>query len=149
LRFNPLSDHELDVARFSTLIEACRLHLHPDPAACAESAARLTQALELVRGEFMEEFSLGDCAQFDDWLLVQRQSLQVQFTLALEQLAAFIGAGGLGEPIVSGLALNDTRTVLEGAIPSAILAFLVQFGFDRLDRLLIPKGLRLADSRKE
>jgi ABC-type nitrate/sulfonate/bicarbonate transport system permease component len=64
-------------------------------------------------------------------------------------LTAFIGAGGLGEPIVSGLALNDTRTVLEGAIPSAILALLVQFVFDRLDRLFIPKGLRLADARKE
>jgi len=53
----------------------------------------------------------------------------------------------LGEPIVSGLALNDTATLLEGAIPSAILALLVQFGFDRLDRLLIPKGLRLADAK--
>ncbi len=62
-------------------------------------------------------------------------------------LAAFIGAGGLGEPIVSGLALNDTATLLEGAIPSAILALLVQFSFDRLDRLLIPKGLRLADAK--
>lgn len=58
-------------------------------------------------------------------------------------LAAFIGGGGLGEPIVSGLALNDTSTVLKGAIPSAILALLVQFAFDGLDRLLIPKGLRL------
>jgi osmoprotectant transport system permease protein len=62
-------------------------------------------------------------------------------------LAAFIGAGGLGEPIVSGLALNDTSTLLQGAIPSAILALLVQFGFDGLDRLLIPKGLRLAETQ--
>ena len=61
LRFNPLSDHELDVARFNSLIEACRLHPHPDPHACADCATRLTQALELVRGEFMEEFSLSDC----------------------------------------------------------------------------------------
>jgi len=50
LRFNSLSDHELDAARFSTLIEACRLHPHPDPHACADCAARLTQALDLVRG---------------------------------------------------------------------------------------------------
>jgi osmoprotectant transport system permease protein len=63
-------------------------------------------------------------------------------------LAAFIGAGGLGEPIVSGLALNDMATVLEGAIPSAILALLVQSAFDGLDRLLIAKGLRLADARE-
>ena len=75
LRFNPLSDHELDVARFNTLIEACRLHPHPNPDDCAECAARLTQALDLVRGEFMEEFSLGDCEQFDDWLLIQREHI--------------------------------------------------------------------------
>lgn len=62
-------------------------------------------------------------------------------------LAAFIGAGGLGEPIVSGLALNDTATVLQGAIPSAVLALLVQFLFDGLDHLLIPKGLRLAEAK--
>jgi predicted ATPase/DNA-binding SARP family transcriptional activator len=89
LRFNPLSDHGLDVAHFSTLIETCRLHPHPDPHDCAECAARLTQALELVRGEFMEEFSLGDCEQFEDWLLIQRQQLRVQVTSALEQLAEF------------------------------------------------------------
>ena len=58
-------------------------------------------------------------------------------------LAALIGAGGLGEPILSGLNLNDHVTILQGAIPAAILALLVQWSFDLLDRLLIPKGLRL------
>jgi osmoprotectant transport system substrate-binding protein/osmoprotectant transport system permease protein len=58
-------------------------------------------------------------------------------------LAALIGAGGLGEPILSGLNLNDHATILEGAIPAAILALLVQSLFDLLDRVLIPKGLRL------
>ena len=58
-------------------------------------------------------------------------------------LAALIGAGGLGEPILSGLNLNDHATILQGAIPAAALALLVQWSFDLLDRLLIPKGLRL------
>jgi osmoprotectant transport system substrate-binding protein/osmoprotectant transport system permease protein len=58
-------------------------------------------------------------------------------------LAALIGAGGLGEPILSGLNLNDHATILEGAVPAALLALLVQWGFDLLDRVLIPKGLRL------
>jgi osmoprotectant transport system permease protein len=40
-------------------------------------------------------------------------------------LAAFIGAGGLGDPIVAGLALNDTSMVLSGALPAALLALLV------------------------
>ena len=58
-------------------------------------------------------------------------------------LAALIGAGGLGEPIISGLSLNDHVTILEGAIPAAVLALLVQWCFDLLDRVLIPKGLRI------
>jgi osmoprotectant transport system permease protein len=58
-------------------------------------------------------------------------------------LAALIGAGGLGEPILSGLNLNDHVTILQGAIPAAVLALLVQWTFDLLDRVLIPKGLRL------
>jgi osmoprotectant transport system permease protein len=58
-------------------------------------------------------------------------------------LAALIGAGGLGEPILSGLNLNDHATILQGAIPAAVLALLVQWLFDLLDRVLIPKGLRL------
>jgi osmoprotectant transport system permease protein len=58
-------------------------------------------------------------------------------------LAALIGAGGLGEPILSGLNLNDHATILQGAIPAAVLALLVQWSFDLLDRVMIPKGLRL------
>jgi osmoprotectant transport system permease protein len=58
-------------------------------------------------------------------------------------LAALIGAGGLGEPILSGLNLNDHATILQGAIPAALLALLVQWLFDLFDRILIPKGLRL------
>lgn len=58
-------------------------------------------------------------------------------------LAALIGAGGLGEPIISGLALNDSAVILQGAIPAALLAIFVQISFEFIDRLIIPKGLRL------
>lgn len=89
LRFNPLSDHELDVARFRALIEACRRHPHPNPYDCPECVARLAEALDLARGEFLEEFSLPNCLQFDEWLLMQRQQFHAQVTAALEELAAF------------------------------------------------------------
>ena len=56
-------------------------------------------------------------------------------------LAAFIGAGGLGEPIVTGLALNNVSLILEGAVPAAVLAVLTEFAFESLERLLIPKHL--------
>ena len=52
-------------------------------------------------------------------------------------LAAFIGAGGLGEPIVTGLALNDTNLILQGAIPAACLAVLAELGFELLERRLV------------
>ncbi|HVT11916.1 MAG TPA: glycine betaine ABC transporter substrate-binding protein [Fimbriimonadaceae bacterium] len=57
-------------------------------------------------------------------------------------LAGLLGAGGYGEAIQSGLNLNDVGIMLQGAVPAAILALLVQFLFDGLDRVLIPKGIR-------
>ncbi len=53
-------------------------------------------------------------------------------------LAAFIGAGGLGEPIVAGLALADTRMILSGAIPAALLAIVVDAGLALVERWTTP-----------
>lgn len=57
-------------------------------------------------------------------------------------LAAFIGAGGLGDPIVAGLALSDTRMILTGAIPAALLALLVDLILHGAERWVTPQGLR-------
>jgi osmoprotectant transport system permease protein len=56
-------------------------------------------------------------------------------------LAAFIGAGGFGAPISTGLNLNDDTLILEGAIPAALLALLVEALFVLLGRVLVPRGL--------
>ncbi|HEU0302557.1 MAG TPA: glycine betaine ABC transporter substrate-binding protein [Longimicrobium sp.] len=56
-------------------------------------------------------------------------------------LAAFIGAGGLGDPIVAGLALSDTRMILSGAIPAALLALLVDALLALAERRVRPRGL--------
>lgn len=58
-------------------------------------------------------------------------------------LGALIGAGGFGEPILTGIRLNDLSLTLQGALPAAFMALLVQWGFDSLDRILVPRGLRL------
>lgn len=58
-------------------------------------------------------------------------------------IAAFIGAGGYGERIVAGLAVNDTAMLLAGAVPAALLALAMQWAFDALELLLVPAGLRL------
>jgi osmoprotectant transport system permease protein len=57
-------------------------------------------------------------------------------------LAAFVGAGGLGEPIITGLTLNDNRLILEGAIPAALLAIAVELLFELVERVTIPAHLR-------
>ena len=57
-------------------------------------------------------------------------------------IAAFIGAGGYGERITTGLALNDNAMLLAGAVPAAALALLVHALFELLDRRLIPARLR-------
>ena len=57
-------------------------------------------------------------------------------------LAAFVGAGGLGEPIITGLTLNDHKLILEGAIPAAALAVIVELLFEWLERARIPAHLR-------
>ncbi len=56
-------------------------------------------------------------------------------------LAAFIGAGGLGDPIVAGLALSDTRMILSGAIPAALLALVVDLALGAIERGVTPRGV--------
>lgn len=51
-------------------------------------------------------------------------------------IAAFVGAGGFGERIVTGLALNDRELLLAGALPAALLAFLSEALFELLERRL-------------
>ncbi len=62
-------------------------------------------------------------------------------------LAAFIGAGGLGEPIAAGLALADTRLILSGAIPAALLALLVDGVLGVVERWTTPAPLRRRPGR--
>lgn len=63
-------------------------------------------------------------------------------SIGVATLAAFIGAGGLGEPIITGLTLNDTSLILSGAIPAALLAVVVDWALGWLERFLTPRGLR-------
>lgn len=58
-------------------------------------------------------------------------------------LGALIGAGGYGQPILTGIRLRSTPLILEGAIPAAALAVVAQILFEALERLIVPRGLRL------
>jgi osmoprotectant transport system permease protein len=62
-------------------------------------------------------------------------------TVGTATLAAFIGAGGLGEPIVTGLQLADATMILSGALPAAALALAVDAGLGQVERWVRPPGL--------
>ena len=63
-------------------------------------------------------------------------------TVGTATIAAFIGAGGFGERIVTGLALNDHAALLAGAIPAAVMALVLQLLFELAERSLrrAPRG---------
>jgi osmoprotectant transport system permease protein len=58
-------------------------------------------------------------------------------------LGALIGAGGYGQPILTGIRLDDLKLILEGAIPAALLALGVERVFDLVEKIVVPRGLRL------
>lgn len=63
-------------------------------------------------------------------------------------LGALIGAGGYGEPILTGIRLDDTRLILSGAVPSALLALAVQGLFELAERRAVPRGLRITPQHR-
>jgi osmoprotectant transport system permease protein len=58
-------------------------------------------------------------------------------------IGALVGAGGYGQPILTGIRLADTGLILEGALPAAALALAVQGLFELIERVVVPRGLRL------
>jgi len=58
-------------------------------------------------------------------------------------LGALIGAGGYGQLILTGIRLDNMSLILQGAVPAAVLALIAQGCFEILERLFVPKGLRL------
>ena len=99
-------------------------------------------------------------------LSVQERLLRVEIPLALPTilagiktaaiisigtatLAAFVGAGGLGEPIITGLTLNDHRLILSGAVPAALLAIAAELLFGWMEKSIAPPHLRPALRARE
>lgn len=64
-------------------------------------------------------------------------------------IGALIGAGGYGQPILAGIRKDDLGLILEGAVPAAALALLVQGAFGLLERAVVPAGLRPRPAGRE
>jgi osmoprotectant transport system permease protein len=58
-------------------------------------------------------------------------------------LGALIGAGGYGQPILTGIRLNSYPLILEGAVPAAVLALLVQGIFEIAEKAVVSRGLKI------
>jgi len=64
-------------------------------------------------------------------------------TVGTTTLAAFIGAGGLGVPIVAGLQMANTTVILSGALPAAALALMIDGSLSKVENWVRPRGLEL------
>jgi osmoprotectant transport system permease protein len=62
-------------------------------------------------------------------------------------IGALVGAGGFGQPILTGIRLDDFHLILQGAVPAALMAVLLERLFDAVERRAVPRGLRAGDER--
>jgi len=102
-----------------------------DPAAVASA-----WALGMTQGQLLVRVRLPLAAP----VILAGIRTSAVITVGTATLAAFIGAGGLGEPIVTGLQLADTRRILSGAIPAALLALAVDGLLALVERRVRPPG---------
>jgi len=85
-----LKDHKkvwLDVEEFQKLLSTPKDHTHPQNQACSDCLRSLEEAIQLYRGDFLEGFNLGDCAEFDEWQFLQCESLRQEFAAVLQRVA--------------------------------------------------------------
>jgi osmoprotectant transport system permease protein len=108
-------------------------------------AVEAATALGMTPGQVLREVRLPLAAP----VLMAGVRTAAVITVGTATLAAFIGAGGLGEPIVTGLQLANTGMILSGAIPAAALALLVDIGLAAVERALRPAGLEVSGARGE
>ena len=64
-------------------------------------------------------------------------------------LGALVGAGGYGQPILTGIRLSSNSLILQGAVAAAVMALAVQGLFELAERYLVPRGLRLPGSKNK
>lgn len=89
IRFNPESDYQIDVTRFTELLRMCHQHKHPNAETCHVCIDWLHQAVNLYRGNFLAGFFMQESANFEDWRLILQETLHRQVMEALAQLSAY------------------------------------------------------------
>ena len=85
LCFNRDSPYRMDAVEFAATAPTCVAT--PSPKYCTPCVTKMEQMVGLYRGEFMAEFSLPDCPDFEDWLQLQREALRRHAIELLERLS--------------------------------------------------------------
>jgi osmoprotectant transport system permease protein len=101
-------------------------------------------ALEAARGMGMRPIQVLTKVALPLGVPIVMRGIRVAtvINVGVATLGALIGAGGLGTFIFRGIALVDTKTILTGAVPAAVLALLFDGGLALVERALVPRGLR-------
>src|SRR5690606_35710653 len=100
----------------------------------APDAVAAAEALGMTPGQILRQVRLPLAAP----TIMAGIRTAAVISVGTATLAAFIGAGGLGDPIVAGLALSDARMILSGALPAAVLALAVDGGLALVERVARP-----------
>ena len=97
VQFDAASDHWLDVAAFTDLVETCRAHRHRRLETCLPCMRRAERMTALYRGDFLEQFFLSDSNVFEEWALLEREWLHRQAMEVFSHLAGYYERRGEGE----------------------------------------------------
>lgn len=94
MQIDPANDMYCDVWLFNDLLAACKAHKHQpseyqDPGRCTECIERLQRATGLYRGDFLQGFVVNDSREFEEWLLLERETHHRQMMYALGRLADY------------------------------------------------------------
>ena len=103
----------------------------------APDAVAAGRALGMTEGQLLRRIRLPLAAP----IIMAGVRTAAVINVGTATLAAFVGAGGLGDPIVAGLTLSDPVMILSGAVPAAVLALLVDWGLARAEAGVAPKGV--------
>jgi predicted ATPase/DNA-binding SARP family transcriptional activator len=83
------SEHQVDAIAFRDLLDRRRCHQHPAGQLCSQCAHWLRQAVELYRGDFLEQLAIPDAVDFDEWVLPRRAAFLDQVLTGLDELIDF------------------------------------------------------------
>lgn len=109
------------------------------------------QTLESARGIGLTPFQVLRKIQIPLALPVIMAGVRISAVTAvgLMTIAAFIGAGGLGFLVFSGIRTVNNNQILAGAIPACLLALFVDFIFSKVEKLVTPFGMQQAQKIKQ